>query len=141
MIPIIYTLDDLPRVAADLIQRFGTDHIYTLEGNLGAGKTTLVAEIAKQLGVTEPTSSPTFSILNQYEGTAGRIYHLDCYRLKSIEEALDAGLEEIVNEAGATVFIEWPEVIEPLLPSGVTNLRLEHSPTGGSRQLTIDSGQ
>lgn len=141
MIPIIYTLDDLPRVAADLIQRFGADHIYTLEGNLGAGKTTLVAEIAKQLGVTEPTSSPTFSILNQYEGTAGRIYHLDCYRLKSIEEALDAGLEEIVNEAGATVFIEWPEVIEPLLPSGVTNLRLEHSPTGGSRQLTIDSGQ
>ena len=135
----IYSLSDLPRVARSLVTRFGTT-VYLLTGELGAGKTTLVKEMCAQLGVSEPTSSPTFSIVNQYRGGAGLIYHLDCYRLRDVEEALDAGLEEIFAEAGATVFVEWPAVIEPLLPTSVVRLRLEHTPGGATRSLTITTG-
>lgn len=102
----IYTSNDLPKVAADLLQEYGANRVYALMGELGAGKTTLVAEMCRQLGVSESTSSPTFSIVNQYEGKEGAIYHLDCYRLDSVEEAISAGLEELLAEAPGTVFIE-----------------------------------
>jgi tRNA threonylcarbamoyladenosine biosynthesis protein TsaE len=107
-------------------------------GELGAGKTTLVAEMCRQLGVSESTSSPTFSIVNQYEGKDGIIYHLDCYRLDSVEEAIGAGLEELLAEAPGTVFIEWPAIIEPLLPDNAVILRLDHVKGGASRRMTVE---
>lgn len=132
----IYTSNDLPHVAAALLREFGPNRVYALMGELGAGKTTLVAEMCRQLGVVESTSSPTFSIVNQYEGSAGTIYHLDCYRLESLGEAIDAGLEELLAEAPGTVFIEWPVVIEDLLPDDVVVLRLSHGEDAASRKLT-----
>lgn len=128
-----YTLQDLPQIAETLLATHGRHAVYALTGELGAGKTTLVAEMARQLGVTEPTSSPTFSIVNEYAGADGPVYHLDCYRLKSVEEALDAGLEELFEARGHAVFVEWPAVIEPLLPADVVRLRLEHAADGGRR--------
>ncbi|MBB4079128.1 tRNA threonylcarbamoyladenosine biosynthesis protein TsaE [Lewinella aquimaris] len=141
-----YTLDDLSRVATQLLTTYGNQRIYTLEGELGTGKTTLVAELCRQLKVSEPVSSPTFSIVNEYRTAAGgTIHHLDCYRLESVEEAIEAGLEELLATAPATtadaVFVEWPAVIEPLLPDRVVFLSLYHDPDGGGRRrLSINTG-
>ena len=108
---------------------------------MGAGKTTLVRELCRCLGVTGPVSSPTFSIVNTYAAPAGEVYHLDCYRLGDLHEALDAGLEELIAGAPGAVFVEWPEVIEPLLPPGVVFLRLSHDPEGNDRRrLNVITG-
>ncbi len=132
-----YTLSDLPTVAARLLRDYG-GRPFALEGELGAGKTTLVRELCRALGVTEPISSPTFSIVNLYAAPGGVVHHLDCYRLTSIEEALEAGLEELLARATGPVFVEWPTVIEPLLPPGVVFLRLYHDPQEeGRRRLSI----
>lgn len=109
---------------------------FALTGELGAGKTTLVAALVRALGVTEPTSSPTFSLVNEYAAPDGPVYHLDCYRLEDVGEALDAGLEDVFG-SGRPIFVEWPAVIEPLLPEDVVILRLQHGPDGETRLLTI----
>lgn len=135
-----YTLAMLPALVEALLSQYGPNRVFAIVGDLGAGKTTLVNEICQQLGVTEPTSSPTFSIVNEYTGAKGPIYHLDCYRLESIEEALDAGLEELFSQEVCPIFVEWPAVIEPLLPTDVVYLRLSHSSDGGSRHLSTSTG-
>jgi tRNA threonylcarbamoyladenosine biosynthesis protein TsaE len=137
-----YTLDELPDIARQLLFTYGGKRVYALEGELGAGKTTLVAEMCRQLGVSEPTSSPTFSIANSYPTPEGDILHLDAYRLDSVEEALAAGLEEQIADARYAVFVEWPAVLEPLLPDDVVFLRLFHdsSESTDRRRLTITTG-
>ncbi|MEM6772957.1 MAG: tRNA (adenosine(37)-N6)-threonylcarbamoyltransferase complex ATPase subunit type 1 TsaE, partial [Bacteroidota bacterium] len=135
-----YTLASLPELARQILATYGGNRVFALVGELGAGKTTLVNEICQQLGVTEPTSSPTFSIVNEYAGAQGPIYHLDCYRIETIEEALDAGLEELFAQDDGPIFVEWPAVIEPLLPTDVVYLRLSHAADGASRQLTTSTG-
>ena len=140
MTSISFTLSETPEVAGRILADYGPGHVYALVGPLGAGKTTLVAECCRRLGVTEPTSSPTFSIVNHYMTRQGPVYHLDAYRLRSIEEALEAGLEDIFAEDDATVFVEWPRVLEPLLPPDVVTLHLAHAPGGAARQLSIYSG-
>jgi tRNA threonylcarbamoyladenosine biosynthesis protein TsaE len=138
-----YTLADVPTVATTILNLYGAGRTYALMGELGSGKTTLVAELCRKLGVTDPVSSPTYAIVNEYAGAEKKVYHLDCYRLETVEEAIDAGLEELLAESGRTVFVEWPRVIEPLLPPGVVFLRLRHDPGGeaGRRQLTITTEQ
>ncbi|THH37755.1 tRNA (adenosine(37)-N6)-threonylcarbamoyltransferase complex ATPase subunit type 1 TsaE [Neolewinella litorea] len=137
-----YSLQDLPDIAARLLREWGRDRVFALTGELGAGKTTLVAELCRQLGVETAVSSPTFSIVNEYAGRGGVIYHLDCYRLEDVEEAIAAGLEELLAEAPGAVFVEWPAVIEPLLPPDVVFLRLGHDPQGGEqRHLSITGGE
>lgn len=132
-----YTTAEIPALATRLVTTLGRNRTYALLGELGAGKTTLVAEMCRQLGVTEPTSSPTFSIVNQYESPDGPVYHLDCYRLDSIHEALDAGLEELFEgHEGYPVFVEWPAVVEDLLPENTVVLRLRHAEDGGAREIT-----
>ena len=136
-----YSLEELPSVAGRLLTDYGRRTAFALEGDLGTGKTTLVAECCRQLGVTEPVSSPTFSIVNEYSGADAPIYHLDCYRLRSVEEAIDAGLEELLQTARGAVFVEWPAVIQPLLPEGVVFLQFRHDDTDrGRRRLQIATG-
>ena len=137
-----YTLDELPAVVPRVLRRYGPRRVFALEGELGAGKTTLVAEMCRHLGVTEAVSSPTFGIVKEYEAGESVIYHLDCYRLNSVEEAIDAGIEELIESAEAHVFVEWPAVIEPLLPDDVVFLRLRHDPNdGGRRHLLISTDE
>lgn len=89
--------------------------VFLFEGDLGAGKTTFIKRICKYLGVEDAMSSPSFSLVNEYESSSGElIYHFDCYRLKTIEEALDIGVEEYL-QSNAYCFVEWPEKIAPLL--------------------------
>jgi tRNA threonylcarbamoyladenosine biosynthesis protein TsaE len=109
-------VDDLPTAAAELIKESNGLPVWLLKGDMGAGKTTLVKQIVKQLGVEVAVVSPTFSIINQYENPEGLIvYHFDFYRLKSELEAFDIGLEEYLN-SGDICLIEWPEKLERLLP-------------------------
>jgi tRNA threonylcarbamoyladenosine biosynthesis protein TsaE len=121
----IYSLPGIEKVASDFIPLTDRHSIFAFHGNLGAGKTTLIQAICKKLGVKENVSSPTFSIINQY--TSGKnkpIFHIDLYRIKDIEEAVHAGVEECIY-SGEVCFIEWPEKINSLLPAGIVNVFIE----------------
>jgi tRNA threonylcarbamoyladenosine biosynthesis protein TsaE len=91
---------------------------------MGAGKTTLISRIAALLGAEDSVTSPTFAIVNQYEGTKHTIYHFDMYRIERVEEALDFGSEEYLS-SGDLCLVEWPEKIEPLLPDDTMVVRIE----------------
>jgi tRNA threonylcarbamoyladenosine biosynthesis protein TsaE len=98
--------------------------IFLFYGEMGAGKTTLIKELCKQLGVKENVTSPTFSIVNEYKADSGSIFHFDFYRLKYQAEALDMGYEEYFY-SGNYCFIEWPEKIPDLLPDHFIRIRME----------------
>ena len=89
--------------------------VITLEGPMGAGKTTFIKSLCKQMGIQETISSPTFSLVNMYQQDEITIYHFDCYRLNTAEEALDFGAEEYLH-SNDYCFVEWPEIIDALLP-------------------------
>lgn len=131
--------NELEHAAAEILQNFANYRIFLLYGEMGAGKTTLVNALCRALGVTDPTSSPTFSIVNEYQGKEHSIYHFDFYRLKEEEEALDMGYEDYFY-TDAYCFIEWPEKIPNLLPEDALKINIEVlSPT--SRNLSITALQ
>lgn len=105
-------LDD---AAKKIIAAAQDERIFIFEGEMGAGKTTLIKALASALGVTEIVTSPTFSIVNEYDADGKIIYHFDFYRIKNLQEAYDIGYEEYFY-SGNLCFIEWPEKIAPLLP-------------------------
>lgn len=114
---ITYSIDDLADVARKLIQN-STHKTWVFNAQMGAGKTTLIKELAKELGVNEMASSPTFSIVNEYLGTNDKVYHFDLYRLKNEEEAYDMGLDEYFDE-NAWCFVEWPDLAQNILSENV----------------------
>lgn len=106
---------ELPSVAADLLQKHSNDRVFGFFGEMGAGKTTLIKELCRQLGVEGTTSSPTFAIVNEYFGSDGLpIYHFDFYRIDSVDEAVKIGFNDYLY-SGAYCFIEWTEKVEELL--------------------------
>lgn len=110
-----YAIADLEQVSTELIRLAKAKKIWTFNGEMGAGKTTLIKAICRQLGVTDEVSSPTFSLVNEYRTTNGnKVFHFDFYRIKSLEEAYDIGYEDYF-ESGSVCLIEWPEKIGPLL--------------------------
>ncbi|HXU28412.1 MAG TPA: tRNA (adenosine(37)-N6)-threonylcarbamoyltransferase complex ATPase subunit type 1 TsaE [Bacteroidia bacterium] len=110
------TIDVLNHVAHDIIEHLTDSKIILFYGEMGTGKTTLIKEICKQLGVMGSMSSPTFSVVNEYHTNGEKtIYHFDLYRIKNTEECLDLGMEEYLYSSNYC-FIEWPEVALPLLP-------------------------
>lgn len=112
-----YSLEELEEVARKLISNFGHLYVWCFEAEMGAGKTTLIKQICKELQVIDAMSSPTFAIINEYETQKGdTIYHFDCYRLESTEEALNIGIEDYLFGENRCL-IEWPEIIESLLPA------------------------
>jgi tRNA threonylcarbamoyladenosine biosynthesis protein TsaE len=112
---LVYGLENLQKAASWLLTKIGSNRIVCFTGQMGAGKTSLIAAIVKELGVLEPISSPTFSLVNEYKGLDGKtIYHFDFYRINSLEEVYDIGYEDYF-ESGALCLIEWPEKIEELL--------------------------
>lgn len=113
-----YTLDNIDAVATQLLNSFESK-IILFNGEMGSGKTTLIAALVRALGGISKTSSPTFSIVNEYKVDSDFVYHFDFYRIKNHHEALDIGLEEYFY-SGYWNFIEWPEKIESLLPDDVT---------------------
>lgn len=134
----IDSVDELPDVAERIIERLEKSPVVAFYGAMGAGKTTLIKEIALQLGVEDTVTSPTFALVNQYLTAAGEpLYHFDFYRINKIEEAFDLGYEEYFF-SGSPCLIEWPEKIEELLPSDVLNVRIATDPDADdSRTFTI----
>lgn len=125
-----FNIEDLPKVASEFIANMGDNHIFAFEGEMGAGKTTLVAEICRQLGASDDFGSPTFSIVNEYQCENGcPVYHFDFYRLKTPEEALDIGAEDYFY-SGELCFIEWSEKIGSLLPEEAVAVNLSVNEDG-----------
>ena len=112
----IESLSELPKVAEAVLGELRGRSVVLFRGPMGAGKTTLISRIAAALGAEDTVTSPTFALVNQYEGEGGRrIYHFDFYRINNVEEAFDLGYEEYFY-SGELCLVEWPEKIEPLLP-------------------------
>lgn len=120
----VQDLQELKLAAKQVIETFPKERIFLFYGEMGAGKTTFINELCLALGVTEQTSSPTFSIVNQYDSPYGAIYHFDFYRLKDEVEALDMGYEEYFY-SNDYCFVEWSEKIPNLIPSEHLQVRIE----------------
>lgn len=132
---ITYTLNDLQQVA-DKILASAQNKLLLFYGAMGTGKTTLITALAKQLGVTDTISSPTYSLVNEYQSANTLIYHFDFYRIENETEALDIGVEEYFYSENWS-FVEWPENIKSLLPQESTTIKLTKN-KNGSRTLKIN---
>lgn len=121
---IIYDLDNIDHIVS-IILDYTKSKVLCFSGNLGSGKTTLIKRFLRKLDAVDHGSSPTFGIINEYNDSNDQriAFHLDCYRLKSVDEALDIGLEEYL-ESNCWAFIEWPEKIAGLLPVQRTEIDL-----------------
>lgn len=119
----IGSLDELDNVAREVLDSLAGRTVVAFDAPMGAGKTTLISRIAAMLNVDDDVASPTFAIVNQYEGDR-TIFHFDMYRIERVEEALDFGCEEYFA-SGELCLVEWPEKIEPLLPEDTMVVRIE----------------
>lgn len=129
---------DLDRAAKEFVALMGDDTVYAFNGPMGAGKTTFIRALSRALGVSDDeANSPSFSIINEYRSdtTAELIYHFDLYRLESVDEALEIGVEDYFD-SGALCLLEWPERIEPLLPDDTVIVDIKVNPDE-SRTLTL----
>ncbi len=129
MIIQVDNLAALPKAAAELLAFAQGKRVFLFYGEMGAGKTTLIKAICQQLGVSDTTSSPTFSIVNEYNSSQGIIYHFDLYRIKSEHEAYDMGYEEYFY-SGRYCFVEWPDKIAGLLPADAVSVHITSSAQG-----------
>jgi tRNA threonylcarbamoyladenosine biosynthesis protein TsaE len=121
----VFKLNDVDALAKELSIRI-SHPIVLFDGSMGMGKTTLIKALCKQLYVIDTVSSPTFSLINEYKTKDDKsIYHFDCYRLETPEEAYDFGAEEYLD-SGSICLIEWAEKIQPLLPQEVHRIKLEY---------------
>ncbi len=119
-----YKLTELNAVATEIVDLLRTTPLSLWVGDLGAGKTTLIKECCRILGVEETISSPTFSLINEYKSNQP-IYHIDLYRIETAQEAMDLGIEDYIY-SGHICFIEWPQIIESLLPDELVICKLEN---------------
>lgn len=127
---ITFSLGELPEAAKAFIEAMGEDRIFAFEGGMGAGKTTFIAEVCRQLGADDDSGSPTFSIVNEYVAADGSpVYHFDFYRLDSPQEALDMGAEDYFY-SGNLCLIEWPDRIGELLPEEAVIVKITETEDG-----------
>ncbi len=130
-----YTLKELPEIASKIIESVSSK-VILFNGEMGAGKTTLIKEVVKQLGVNDVANSPTFSLVNEYKGSNDMtIFHFDFYRIEDEEEAYDIGVEDYFYNENAWCLIEWGNKVENLLPLDVVNINIE---VIDSNQRTIE---
>ena len=121
----IDSLDNIRAAAREFVKNMGEGNVYAFYGKMGAGKTSFIKAICEELGVDDVITSPTFSIVNEYrsETTGELIYHFDFYRIKKLEEVYDMGYEDYFY-SGALCFLEWPELIEELLPGSAVKVTI-----------------
>lgn len=126
----ISDLSALGESAKLLLNTFPEDRVFAFYGSMGAGKTTFIKALCSELGSADYVTSPTFALINEYSTANGSvIYHFDFYRIKRIEEAFDLGYEDYIY-SGNYCFIEWPEMIESLLPEGIVEVRIREAEKG-----------
>ena len=135
----IQSLEHIHEAAREFIAAMGDNTVFALYGKMGAGKTTFIKALCQELGVEDVVTSPTFAVINEYRSDiAGElIYHLDFYRIKKLEEVYDMGYEDYFY-SGALCFIEWPELVEELLPVNTIKVTIEEL-EDGSRKLTMEN--
>lgn len=135
----IQSLDHIHEAAREFIAAMGDNTVFALYGKMGAGKTTFIKALCQELGVEDVVTSPTFAVINEYRSDiAGElIYHFDFYRIKKLEEVYDMGYEDYFY-SGALCFIEWPELVEKLLPGNTIKVTIEEQ-EDGSRRLTMEN--
>ncbi len=134
----IHSIDEIAAAAAQFVRAIGDRRVFAFYGEMGAGKTTFVQAVCKALGVEDVINSPTFAIVNEYAIPDGEypIYHFDFYRIKRLEEVYDMGYEEYFY-GGGLCFIEWPELIEELLPDDVVHVKIDMQ-DDGTRVFSFD---
>ena len=127
----IQSLESIHEAAREFIAAMGDNTVFALYGKMGAGKTTFVKALCEELGVTDVITSPTFAIVNEYRSdeTGELIYHFDLYRIKKLSEVYDMGYEDYFY-SGALCFIEWPELVEELLPGNAVKVTIEELEDG-----------
>ncbi|GEM62838.1 tRNA (adenosine(37)-N6)-threonylcarbamoyltransferase complex ATPase subunit type 1 TsaE [Sphingobacterium faecium NBRC 15299] len=135
MIIEVNQLSELDHAAKLLLKSFPDDRVFLFYGNMGAGKTTFIKALCEVLEVQDNTSSPTFSIVNEYKSSKGPIFHFDFYRIKEEEEAYDFGYEDYFY-SGNYCFVEWPNKIPNLLPEDAKTIEIEITSTT-SRKIII----
>ena len=125
--------------ALEILEQTEPHRVFAFNGPMGAGKTTFIKKLCEEMGTMDVVNSPTFAIVNVYDVEQpykGEVYHFDCYRLKDIREAMDLGAEEYLY-SGNYCFIEWPEMIDALLPEDTVWVHITQK-ENGDRQMTID---
>lgn len=134
----IQSLETIREAAQQFIEAMGDSCVFAFYGKMGAGKTTFIKAICEELGVKDVINSPTFAIVNEYrsEETCALIYHFDFYRIKKLEEVYDMGYEDYFY-SGALCFIEWPELVEDLLPGDAIRVDITEE-DDGSRTVTLE---
>ena len=126
-----FSIDNIHDAAKTFINNMGTGKVFAFYGKMGAGKTTFIKAVCEELGVTDVITSPTFAIVNEYRSdtTGELIYHSDFYRIKKLDEVYDMGYEDYFY-SGALCFLEWPELIEELLPSDAVKVTISETDNG-----------
>jgi tRNA threonylcarbamoyladenosine biosynthesis protein TsaE len=127
-------IDEIDAAASRLIEFAGEARVFLFRGEMGAGKTTLIKALCRKLGSSDDFSSPTFSIVNEYESAQGKIFHFDLFRLKHAGELLDIGIDEYLN-SGSYCFFEWPELVQDLVVPPY--LRIDITVEGESRLVHV----
>ena len=131
--------DETRALAAKIAAQTPSGSVFALDGNLGAGKTVFASGFASGLGITEPVSSPTFTIVQEYPYGDGKyFYHLDLYRIDGPEAALAFGIDEYLFAPDAISLIEWPERIDGLFPPGTVRVRIERTDREEVRKITLE---
>ncbi len=128
--------NEAPELAAALLHGCDDRRVFAFRGELGAGKTTLIKALCAELGVVGGTASPSFSIVNEYAGADGPVYHFDLYRLKDVSELEQVGFTEYID-SGRYCFVEWPELARDLLPADTVWVRLQ-ALGNGERTVQLD---
>lgn len=124
---IVFALKDINEAAASFLNSVQNFRVFAFSGEMGAGKTTFIAAICRAMGAAGALGSPTFSIINEYPMPSGRIFHMDLYRLKNEEEAIQAGVEDALY-SGAYCFVEWPEKAPAIFPDDTMDVSIRLLP-------------
>ncbi|MBO7570298.1 MAG: tRNA (adenosine(37)-N6)-threonylcarbamoyltransferase complex ATPase subunit type 1 TsaE [Bacteroidaceae bacterium] len=127
----IKSIEEIARAAKEFVAAMGDRKVFAFYGKMGAGKTTFIKAVCEELGVEDVINSPTFAIVNEYvDGHGESVYHFDFYRIKNLQEVRDIGYEDYVY-SGNVCFMEWPELIEDLLPDDAVKVTIEEEMDGG----------
>ncbi len=134
----IKSIEEIAVAAKEFVAAMGERKVFAFYGKMGAGKTTFIKAVCEELGVEDVINSPTFAIVNEYvDGQGEPVYHFDFYRIKNQQEVMDLGYKDYVY-SGHVCFMEWPELIENLLPDDAVKVTIEEEIDGG-RVLVVDS--
>lgn len=133
---IIPSLDKIVDAAKDFVARIGDRRVFAFYGSMGAGKTTFIKAVCEELGVTDAVASPTFAIVNEYSSIYGPVYHFDFYRINRITEVIDLGFDDYAY-SGNICLMEWPELIDELLPDDTVKVSIEVR-EDGTRVVRMD---